>query len=93
MVTFLSGEQSCKRNMISLVAMGTEMDEDVSWFTGCLVPACARVCVCVCVCVCVHLCVCICVFVCVCLCVWVNPHVSVCLYALECTYMHVHAFA
>lgn len=75
MVTFLSGEQSCKRNMISLVAMGTEMDEDVSWFTGCLVSARARVCMCVC------------------LCVWVNPHVSVCLYASECTCMHVHAFA
>lgn len=39
---FLSREQSCKRNMISLVAMGTEMDEDVSRFSGCLVAA--RVC-------------------------------------------------
>lgn len=39
--------------MISLVAMGTEMDEDVSWFTGCLVSACARVCVCVCMRLCV----------------------------------------
>lgn len=28
--------------MISLVAMGTVMDEDVSWFSGCLI--CARVC-------------------------------------------------
>lgn len=45
MVTFFSREQSCKRNMILLVAMGTEMDEDVSWFTGCLG------CLCVCVCV------------------------------------------
>lgn len=32
--------------MISLVAMGTEMDEDVSWFTGCLISACMFVCVC-----------------------------------------------
>lgn len=36
---FLRRGQSCKRNMISLVAMGTEMDEDVSRFSGCLVAA------------------------------------------------------
>lgn len=35
--------------MISLVAMGTEMDEDVPWFTGCLASACESVSVCVCV--------------------------------------------
>lgn len=33
--------------MISLVAMGTEMDEDVSRFTGFLL--CLRMCFCVCV--------------------------------------------
>lgn len=33
--------------MISLVAMGTEWDEDVSWFTGCLNSACAYMCMCV----------------------------------------------
>lgn len=37
--------------MILLVAMGTEMDEDVSWFIGCLVSLCVCVCVRGCSCI------------------------------------------
>lgn len=70
MVTFLRGEQSCKRNMILLVAMGTEMDEDVSWFTGCLV------CVCVCVWVNLHMPH----FVCMTQCTYSADLYSVCMY-------------
>lgn len=33
---FSTGEQSCSRDVLSLVAMGTGTDEDVSRFSGCL---------------------------------------------------------
>lgn len=80
MATFLSGEQSCKRNMISLVAMGTEMDEDVSWFTGCLV------CVCACACVCLFMCVRLCEPAHVLLCIALSVHIGYCV----CMCMHPH---